>query len=515
MKKLLLLAVLVLAFSATAYSQDVKLDFRASGFIDFRTEAYTFNWSTNYATRSFILGLPAESQPSRPGEPLGPGGKWNKSEAYAESRMRLKFDAVMGKELSGTIFFEADSQNFGDYRGGASAEGPMRNSFGWWGGDQAALEIKNVYIDVAVPYVPVPMTVRFGLQPFGIRSNMFMYVDGAGITASAKIDPVQITAYWAKMLEGKDANSDDSDMYGLALNAKIDTFTIGGYGFYFNSRTYPLNAGFTAPNVPPAYGSDINSQSSKMYWLGAYADGKLGPVNLNFDFVYDNGWVKNHVQDLKVKYAGWASRLKVDYPWEAFNFGFVAAYGSGADANKTNQTGLANLNNVYNPGQVGAISSKVGSYVVPIGSETGSFNEGEVLTASYINDGFTGYNYAGSSYTMTRGSMGGIWLAKLYAAYKVAPEFKMTLQGLYYGDTTKNGDTFGTSRDGAGFGLKNNSSIGFELDLINEWQVYKNLAFRFGGGVLWAGNALQFYNGYDNEKPHTPWIIVSRLVYSF
>jgi hypothetical protein len=506
MKKLLLLVVLVLAFSATAYSQDVKLDFRASGFIDMRTEWWRWNLSNQVSSRNGIIDVVnATNKPN--------GGEWNKDASYVESRLRLKFDAVMGKELSGTIFFEADTATYGDYRGGENPNTAAKNNYGWWGADQVALEIKNIYFDVAVPYVPVPMTMRFGVQPFGIRSNMFMYVDGAGITASAKIDPVQITAYWAKMLEGKVASGDDSDMYGLALNAKIDTFTIGGYGFYFDARTYPLNA----TNALTAYGSTANSISSKMLWLGAYADGKLGPVNLNFDAIYDNGNVKKKIADVKIKYSGWASRLKVDYPWEAFNFGLVGVYGSGGDANKMNSTGTPGA--VTNPAMAaqGATSSRVGSYVVPIASETGSFNEGEVLTASYINDGFTGWNYTGNSFYMTRGSVGGIWLAKLYGAYKVTPEFKMTLNALYYGDTTRNGNTFGTARDADGLTLKNSSSIGFELDLINEWQIYKNLVFRFGGGVLWAGNALSMWNPatFSNEKPSTPWIITTRLVYSF
>jgi len=511
MKKLLLLAVLVLAFSTTAYSQDVKLDFRASGFIDIQTEWYRWNWTTNLAGRNFIIqAVDADNKPG--------GGAFNKSSAYMQSRMRLKFDAVMGKELSGTIFFEADSSYFGDYPGQTGLNAPARNSMGMWGGDNASLEIKNVYIDVAVPYIPVPTTVRLGLQPFGIRSNMFLYADGAGITAAAKFDPIQVTAYWAKLLEGKQANGDDSDMYALAITGKVDTFSLGAYGFYFNTRTYPLNATFTAPNIVAPYGSTANSVSSKMYWLGAYADGKLGPVNINFDFVYDNGWVKssspnlNPLADDKVKYTGWASRLKVDFPWEAFNFGVVGHYGSGADANRTDVNGMPGRA-VANPAS-GAFSSKVGSYVVPIGSETGSFNDGEVLTASYVTDGFTGINYSGNGSFMTRGSAGGIWLAKLYAAYKLTPQYKITLQGLYYGDTTRHGDTFGNSRDSSG-GLKNNSTIGYELSLINEWQVYRNLVFRFSGGVMWAGDALKFYNGVGNEKPDTPWAVFSRLVYSF
>ena len=40
-----------------------------------------------------------------------------------------------------------------------------------------------------------------------------------------------------------------------------------------------------------------------------------------------------------VKYRGWAGRVKVDFPWEKFNFGMVGMYASGADANKTSTRG--------------------------------------------------------------------------------------------------------------------------------------------------------------------------------
>ena len=49
----------------------------------------------------------------------------------------------------------------------------------------------------------------------------------------------------------------------------------------------------------------------------------------------------------------------------------------------------------------------------------------------------------------SKGPFGGTWFAKLYGSYKVTPWYKVTLQGLYIGDTTKHGNTFGTARDGA------------------------------------------------------------------
>ena len=118
---------------------------------------------------------------------------------------------------------------------------------------------------------------------------------------------------------------------------------------------------------------------------------------------------------------------------------------------------------------------------------------------------------------MGRGGLGGAWYTKLYAGYKVIPEYKATFQALYIGDTTKNGNTFGTARSGgvATGTLKDDSDIGFELDLINEIQIFKNLKYTIAGGFLFAGNALDLYSGAGNHSPKDPWIITSNLTYSF
>ena len=505
MKKILVLSFMILAFAATAYSQAPKLEFKASGFIDMRTEMWRFNDNNHFAyypERNGIVDVtPVVSRPN--------GGEWNRTASYVEQRGRLRFDAIMGKELSGTMFFEMDSQTWGDNTG------QTRNQVGPWGADRAGLEIKNLYFDVAVPYIPVPITFRAGIQPFGIRSNMFWYNDGAGVTIAAKLDPVQITGYWMKGMEGKIATADDVDVYGLQASAKIGAVTLGGYGFYFNMRQYGVNVSTNGT----AYGLSADSNQSQMWWWGLYADGKLGPVVMNFDFVYDTGKAKHKFQPYPdVKFSGWASRLKIDFPWEMFNFGVVGSYGTGSDLRKTSRSGLPNSSVVDpNYAAAGAVSSKVSGYVVPPFSETGSFDESEVFFASNITGGFTGIGYSGSgAATVSRGSAGGLWLAKLYGSYKVTPEFKVTLQGLYIGDTAMHGDTFGTSLDSVG-SRKNNSEIGWELDLINQWQIYKNLTFKFGGGVLWAGDALRYYDAVKgtNVKPATPWYFGTNLIYNF
>jgi hypothetical protein len=374
-----------------------------------------------------------------------------------------------------------------------------------------------MYIDVGLPYfgIPVPMNARVGIQPFGMRPHMFMITDGAGITGGIKIDPVTIGLYWAKALEGKDATADDVDVYGLSVAAKIGTITAGGYAFNFNMNTYPLT------NVQSAYSvTGANQNEANFWWLGLYMDGKLGPVNVNFDFVYDTGKVERRLSPAvhDVDYSGWAIQGKVDYPWEKFNFGTVLMYASGADLEKTSRAGL--------PGDAAAkgagVTTKVGSYVIPPGSEE---------WAAWGESMFTGCNFITATAfplgmwpslgtypgQVTRGAIGGTWIAKLYASVKATPWYKVTLQGLYIGDTTKNGNTLGDARNASGH-LRDDHTIGWELDLINEIQIYKNLKWSIGAGVLFAGDALDQYGGNvaaGAESPKTPWILATKLRYDF
>jgi hypothetical protein len=68
-------------------------------------------------------------------------------------------------------------------------------------------------------------------------------------------------------------------------------------------------------------------------------------------------------------------------------------------------------------------------------------------------------------------------------------------------------DALGQPRDGG--------SVGWEFDLYNEFQVYKNLNFVVAGGYLWAGSAMKFTNGLTSENPRNPWLVVTALTYNF
>jgi hypothetical protein len=495
-----LAALLVLAFGATAYAQ-VKLDFRASGSIDAQTH-YSVNVPPLNPAGSPIYGVagPAAAYTTK-------AGAMDKTASYWDSRFSLRFDAVMGKELSGTLQFEIDAGRWGNAPTGVVGNIRDANNAGYWSTDRSAVEVKYMYMDVALPYfgIPVPMTVRVGGQPLAIRPWFFQATDGFGVSGGIKIDPVNINPLYFKPAEGVDWIADDTDVWGLQVNAKLGTFTIGGYGLYYNMNSYPM----WVASAPYAFDARIapqisGTQKADFWWIGLYADGKAGPVNIQLDAAYDNGKVQSPTNGIRdVSYSGWAVRGKVTYPWEKFDFGATMMYASGSDADKTSTTGL--------PGSAtatGVNSSRVSGWMVPVGSENGAAN-GESVVIYGMEAGASGGQ-------TSKGALGGTWFAKLYGSYKVTPWYKVTFQGLYIGDTTEHGNTFGNALKSNGR-LRDDDTIGVELDLLNEFAIYKNLTFKLFGGYLFAGEAMNFNTGPldRNTNIRNPWAIRSRLLYSF
>jgi hypothetical protein len=475
MKKIsLLIGLLVIVFAATAYAQPIE--FKMSGFMDF--VAATFR------------NIPSDNQPVASGglsglEPDPTSGNSDHAGALANSRARLKFQAIAGKELSATIFFEMDSATWGD-------GGDGRNNMGRWNADRAAVEVKNAFFDVAIPYfgIPTPMTLRLGIQSFAIRDSWFFYADGAGLKLVTKADPVNINLMWAKPNEGKVYHSDDTDIYAVDVSGNVEGFTLGGHGMWQSSNGYPIR-------------SSVATAESDLYWVGGYADGKYAGFEFTADFIYDWGKVKSHnninnagIDD--VKYSGWLAAVSADFPWENWDFGGGVWYGSGANADK---------------------HDKRGDFVTPVGSEPGpdAFTKySSIFWGSGLFRGEYGFGANGGGTQSQNNYIGGTWGGFLYAGYKVNPWYKVYAHGMYLADTTKNGDTAGNSLNVDGT-REDNNAIGFEFTLSNIFKVYNNLDLYVVGGWLFAGDALKMSTGTpgDNKDMKDPYVLATRLVYTY
>jgi len=525
MKRVIVVALALLMFAGVASAQ---ITFKTSGMIDVLS-----NWQRNVSQANSSTGSAGSLYNSMNSNYNVPDQKgWDRTVGYMAARSRIMFTAEASKALSGSIWFEMDSQYWGDIRGGQGGKLSERNSYGFWSADRAAVEVKGAYIDLALPTqdwgVPVPLQIRAGLQPLYFRPNMLISTDGMGLKFAAKVDPVTIEAFWFKALEGVEWAADDADVYGLHLVADIAPVKVGGYWFYYDMKSYPFTVSTATAGIPSSLNSlTQGSQRAKMHWLGLYADGKLGPIDFNFDFIYDTGKVEHgNVTALEydpyisrdVDFSGWASRLKLDYPCDKINVGVVGMYASGGDTKKSGSQGM--------PGELtsnGTYSRKWTGYVVPPASEEGTgFSESVVFYNSWINRGSTGIAATANYDALSRGGIGGTWMAKLYGSYKFFPNWKMTAQLLYIGDTTKNGNTIGNARKANGL-LRDDNTIGWEADLISEWQIYKNIAFNVGAGYMWAKDGMEMYDAaksalferYMNTNMKNPWQVTTCLLFTW
>jgi hypothetical protein len=113
MKKLTVLflaGILIFAFGTSGFAQAPKLEFRASGFIDTQT-FLDVNVPQRNTTAGLYRTFGTNASYGFSGAPLfAPNNGLNHTASYWESRAHLKFDAIMGPNLSGTIFFEMDTQ---------------------------------------------------------------------------------------------------------------------------------------------------------------------------------------------------------------------------------------------------------------------------------------------------------------------------------------------------------------------------------------------------------------------
>jgi hypothetical protein len=552
MKKFLVFAsvgLLSLALAVTGYAQP-KLEFSITGRVDVEG-----TWGRNNPANDAASGLYAfqSSGPANGGAYIyqntagqiaafgsQKGGALDKGTSWYDSRATLIFNAAMGKEASGTVIFEIDANPWGPGQGATAYSISERNNSGFWTADRSSVEVKNAYLDFAIPAMPIPTTVRAGVQPLAVRPLFFVYTDGPGVSVGLKADPFTINPFWFKAVEGKYWSSDDVDVYGAQLSTRISKFTIGGYGVYYNMDSYPLfkSSSVTLPNgdqVGIASNIPGNSFTANFWWLGLYADGQAGPVNVNFDFLYDYGSVTARANQAiaaaqDVDYKGWRVRGKIDYPWEKFNFGFIGAYGSGADQKDTSTSGLPGSNAGYyanrtNPAAVK--TTKVSASVVPPGSESGVMFGESVVFYSAAMMRYTGWSAQLNNFQVHPGGLGGSWFAKLYSSYKPTPDFKVTVQGLYIGDTTKHGNTIGNALEGGGAGgpvPRDDSEIGWEFDLITELQLSKNVKWTTGLGYMLPGDAMDFSRrgpgtastaSFSNTDIDKPWALMTRVQFDW
>lgn len=400
---------------------------------------------------------------------------------YVEQRTRIKLTVKASEDLYGVTHFEMDAQPWGSVEGG-------RNKMGKWGADQVAVEVKNAYLHFRVPGIgDRRLGLTAGVQPFKVRPDVFLDVDGAGIALKAPFayrrGQLVLEAGWGEILEGDEGSVGADLYYGMAAFKGADV-SLGVYGAWERADIDP--SGEYRGHSGARY------DEFDLWWVGAFSEGELKGVNYEMDFLTALGEAQARERTATdIDYSGWLLRAVVSRTVGRLKLGLGGMYVHGDDE-----------------GDPDDFSEILGPY------KSGAAENGDsaIIVGDWVahGKGFHSGDFGEERF------WGGIWGIRTFAEYRPSDWLALLGQIWYWGDTTRNGDTFNpyTEIDGRD---EDEDTIGWEVNLGTVVALYDNLELKAVFGYLFAGDALKQYNTTLQREKHIedPYVFLINLAYTF
>ncbi|MDE5833649.1 MAG: outer membrane homotrimeric porin [Desulfovibrio sp.] len=405
----------------------------------------------------------------------------------AKQRVRLQLDAAASESLSGTVYFEIGTQNWGQASDGAALGADGRD----------VIKLKRAYIDWAMP--DAPLKVRMGIQgmtlPNVAGGSAIMDTDVAGITANYDInDNVGVTVLWARPLNDNFNGTspyksnraqagylDNLDLFSLMVPVRLDGAEITPWimygmkgrnsmygiaqwqGFHDGVYTADGNLNYSLYPYPGIYDRDRLSDTTKtygnMFWAGLpISITAFDPWNIEIDINYGYTESMGHYWAYKDRFSsrrsantereGWLAKALLEYKTDWVTPGILGWYASGDDSNPKNG------------------SERMPS-IVPMGTFT-----------SFLGDGNLGW--AWNDYALDYSGTWGVGIQ--LADISFLESLKHTFRAVYWGGTNSTGmikymTTPYAWNDGWASGtspyLTTEDSL-LEFNLVTNYQMYEN-----------------------------------------
>ncbi|MBQ7738692.1 MAG: outer membrane homotrimeric porin [Desulfovibrionaceae bacterium] len=415
----------------------------------------------------------------------------------ASQRIRLQLDAVASENLSGTVFFEIGTSDWGNAEEGGAL-----------GADGTIVKVKNAYLDWVVP--ETDLKIRMGLQAFALPNfaggSAIMDGDVAAVTGSYKFnDNVGLTAFWMRPVNDNFAGSnnprknmtdrhylDNIDFFGISVPLTFEGVELTPWAMYGmigrNSLSWENDT--SDGTLQYTLFSAVPGQESPTRGFGhggrAYSDAfffglpinvtALDPVNIEFDFNYGyvSGVGRYDVRDYKnrldkradTRREGWLVKALVEYKMDWGVPGIFGWYSSGDDGNVKN-----------------------GSERMPSISGSGNFTSFMgAAGADWWADYSKGWFYEKCM------SYAGTWGVGLQVRdMTFLEDLSHTFRVAYWGGTNSPDMVKYVSYSSAGLSSDNNSFDGpylttndglVEFNLDNSYQIYENLAVNLDLGYI-------------------------------
>lgn len=241
------------------------------------------------------------------------GNETARTQSQIDQRLRVRYQNNLNEYVHFVYYAEVDTL-WGQASKGAIGGG------GQAGADGVNVETKNVYLDFKIPNSI--FSFRTGIQGVGDRwENALIGDDWAGVQANIQFIPMfNSTVGYFKAYENNTTLWDDVDLYFLQNNLKVsDNIKVGLDFYYLDSNNLDLDDAGAATglfgNIINNAGANTTPALADIYWVGANAGAKVGPVALDGFLVYNFGTIEAEaagIPDIDIAAFMASARAKMD-----------------------------------------------------------------------------------------------------------------------------------------------------------------------------------------------------------
>jgi hypothetical protein len=429
------------------------------------------------------------------------------NENYIDQRLRMYFTFVSSENLQVVTKWEADTRWGADNNGSTNFSQPPngRQGGGDVGADAVNLEMKNAYIDFAIPNTPVRMTA--GVQTLTLLSGWVVDDDFSALTATAKLDPVRVMmGYIAAKNENIMTYSENIDDFFVNVSYADGPFKASIVGIY----QYGHNTNVSADPGIIGNATNVQSNYTRGAATGIVENNNVFDLGLNFEYkvplwsAYIN-FVKNFgsfdnpetvlPSNTDTNFDGWMVDAGASLYCGPFTFNLNGFVTSGSDINDgASGASLTDYSKDFNsmfryPAGVSHYWSEIMGLGSLDESVANNLNNGTGSITSNNDRNHFNRGYASSDHPSN------LWMINAGAAWQALEGTKLTLNYYYIGttqDVLANIDDWVAHGGNAGRG----SSVGNELDMYVDQKIVDKLNIRLVGAYLFADEA---YTAFAND----------------
>jgi hypothetical protein len=408
------------------------------------------------------------------------GGEFDDNGNWIDQRLRLFFDFVASERLELVTKWEVDTQ-WGDgktfFDNGIFRQ--LKGSGGGVGADAVNYEMKNVYIDFAIPYTPT--RARLGVQGIIHMYGWVVDDDFSAVRLITPIEPVTVdVGYIAASNEDVTSSEDDIDDWFLNIEYSQGPFSAGLTLFY----QYGHDTGVSTIQTDPTFRGvfevigiegDVAFKNNKLFDLGISLGYKADWMAAKLNFVKNFGdyeWFGVSEDRTirvaeKVDYDGWMIEAGTDFLAGDFTFTLGGFFTTGSNFDELDKTPFR-----YPLGR-----SHYWSEILGFG--TLDVNVGGVNQTDHIFRSNGGYS-AGEDPS-------NLWTIMAGTAWQALRKTSLTLN-YYYVGTHKGviSDFFLDSDVPDETFINTSKSIGHEVDFYLDQDIFDGLTLRLVGAYLFA-----------------------------